>query len=455
MVEAVHARGLRFDRLPDRRAVESWLLSIFLALGPVSWLPGVPQGALRWAALALFLIAVGLVLGPPVRERNLQLPGGLLGVWGFAALIALSIPGLAQTSRPLVAINYLADLARNAIFLWCFYHLVRRGTDVDLILRRTFCIVAGLAGLALAKIFADLAEPALPCHRLWDQPSIAGFAAKKTHWAIGLALTLPAALLFASTRLDMKRRMALWYATVALLGAQFFSGSRNGLLASVIAVFALLAFSRSRWMGKWLIVGGLCVFAASLSSPSCVHHWKLLPVRILLGFEPSEQGKPILRLRKRIINLSRRQSLERLTTNRTGVWSLGLERLAERPLLGHGIREVTFRGIWTPTIEIHNLYLKWAIYCGVLAPLLFLAMIFAVMRRGWQLVRRVRSHAGTNRKLIGALALIAVLGFVASMFEPNVLVGNFRLSAIWWGAVGAIVGLHSLSDGRTLDAARR
>lgn len=454
MAEAIRSRAWSFDSPSDARAAESWLLSIFLALGPVSWLPGIPQGVLRWLTMALFFGIVALVLAPPLRREDLQLPKGLLGIWGFVALLALSVPGLAQTGQSFAAINYLGDILRNALFLWCFYHLARRGADIALILRRAFCILGALAGLALGKVLIDLADPLNFCFRLWDQPSIAGFAAKRSQWAIGIGIVMPVALLLARSRLGMKGRMALWYAMVALLAVQGFSGGRTGILMSAVAVLALLLHAGTRWLGKWLLAGGAIVFALVLASPSCLHHFKLMPLALgdtagtiapqEVSWQPSLGSSRV----KSVLLVA-----NKLSTSRLEIWQRGFRRVIERPLLGHGIREVLFPGVWTKHIEVHNLYLKWALYCGLLAPLLFLAMVFAVARRAWQLFPRANEVTGATPMLVGALGLIVLLGVACSMFEPNPLVGSFRLTAIWWAAAGALSGFHSRLGAGTPAAA--
>ena len=457
MAEAIRSRAWSFDSKPDARAVESWLLSIFLALGPVSWLPGIPQGVLRWLTMALFFVIVALVLAPPLRRDDLQLPKGVLGIWGFVALLALSVPGLAQTGQSFAAINYLGDILRNALFLWCFYHLARRGADIALILRRTFYILGVLAGLALGKVLIDLANPLDFCFRLWDQPSVAGFAAKRSQWAIGIGIVIPVALLFAGSRLAMKGRMALWYAMVALLAAQGFSGGRTGILMSAVAVLALLLHAGTRWLAKWLLAGSAIVFALVLASPTCLHHFKLMPLAQVGG--TAETIAPQGMTWQPSVGGRRAQSVllvaNELSTSRLEIWQRGFQRMIERPLLGHGIREVLFPGRWTKHIEVHNLYLKWALYCGLLAPLFFLAMVFAVARRAWQLFPRAAEVTGATQKLVGALGLIVLLGLACSMFEPNPLVGSFHLTAIWWAAAGALAGLHSRLGAGTLAAATR
>ena len=51
----------------------------------------------------------------------------------------------------------------------------------------------------------------------------------------------------------------------------------------------------------------------------------------------------------------------------------------------------------------------------------------------WRLAR--------DRMAAIALCLILIVGAVSTMFEPNVLVGSFQLTALWWAAAGCALGM--------------
>ena len=86
----------------------SWLLTLYLGTAPVQWLPGIHYDWLAPFKVLLFVVAVGLVFVGTSRSR-LRLPGGLAGPLGFAALAALAVPGLAQSSLVLSA-GYVLDV---------------------------------------------------------------------------------------------------------------------------------------------------------------------------------------------------------------------------------------------------------------------------------------------------------------------------------------------------------
>ena len=110
---------------------------------------------------------------------------------------------------------------------------------------------------------------------------------------------------------------------------------------------------------------------------------------------------------------------------------------------------LTERGeVWgrtPPPVEIHNLWIKWAAYTGVLGPLMMAVVVIAILRIGvknlsaaWRLAR--------DRLAAISLCLILIAGAIATMFEPNVLVGSFQLTALWWAAAGSALAMWHSRD---------
>ena len=58
-----------------------------------------------------------------------------------------------------------------------------------------------------------------------------------------------------------------------------------------------------------------------------------------------------------------------------------------------------------------------------------------------------RPAAPENRAKTVVLTLIVVSGVIASLLEPNVLVGSFQYAAIWWAAAGILVGVYARERG--------
>jgi hypothetical protein len=82
---------------------------------------------------------------------------------------------------------------------------------------------------------------------------------------------------------------------------------------------------------------------------------------------------------------------------------------------------------------------------GVLLPIVFFAIICVVLQKALRLARNLRGDAlgRDDRLFMLSLILIVLSGVVLSFFEPNVLIGAFQNSAIWWAAAGTILGYRA------------
>ena len=108
--------------------------------------------------------------------------------------------------------------------------------------------------------------------------------------------------------------------------------------------------------------------------------------------------------------------------------------------------------VWVPLLnretEIHNLWLKLAVYTGVLHPAFLLLMVGSL---GITTLRNVR-RCGARLLLDESVGymLVVLSGIAVSMVEPASLVGAFQNTAVWWGVAGAVVAIGKLrkrSDG--------
>ena len=406
--------------------VGGWLLSVYLGLAPVYQLPGVDGELLRLVKGVLLAGGLAIMLLPPLLERRLRLPGGWLGPVAFLGLFALSTPGLVQARESAMVLTFLKDIALTALFFWCFYRLAREGENVRIILVRAIGIMAALAAVALAEtllLWAAYGAPPLDQGRV----GIHGFGVKPTSWSISLAFFVPLALLPVTASRSW-RQLALVVVVAALLVAsQFVSGGRTGLLGSLIAIVTVgLILSGSRWAALSLLAGLLIAGGIVLSRDTFSRH---LSVDRLLA-DPSYAAEEDY--------WGGVTGLEAFSTGRIQGYETALDMIARRPFHGHGLERVL---IVTPVgehIEIHNLWLKWATYGGVLAPLLFAVMAVAIVRDGVGALR-----ARGDRRLPAAMLLIVALGLLATLFEPEALLGAFQYTAPWWAAAGVLVGLRA------------
>ena len=422
----------RWPYLPSAHRLGPILLSIYIGLGPVYRLPGLEEIHLRVFKGALFVTALALVLLPPLLQGRLRIPAGLLGAPGFIGLVILSLPGLVQVREPSLAFSFVLDIGFGAVFLWCFYWLARQGEQVGLILVRALWMAVALAAIHGGGALWETSGRNSFCE--WGLKGVPIFGARPAGWSIGLSLFLPVALLLPVSLSRLKPvfgtggGVAL-SSTLAI--SQFISGGRTGILASLISL-AVLAFpQKSRWISL-AVLAGVVIVGVVLFDESCVRHLSLerLGNSAPAAFSDTTPQEEELDLPNRLNAFS--------AGRLRGFWN-GWERIREKPFLGHGLEGVLVEGTRRPWVEIHNLWIKWAVYCGILAPLLFAIMVGAVFIKGIRLW--VGSQQDSLQKSSTAvLILIVVAGIVATMLEPNALIGSFQYTAVWWAAAGTILG---------------
>ena len=435
----------------------SWLWPVFFALSAVGGAPSLTYGQSRPVLLALFLAAAAATLIP--SRGRLRLPRGWAGIGGFVGLAALALPGLAR-SDPLPALDYFTDLARSALVFFCFHHLGRAGGDRPAI-ARTLPLVAAFAIAIVGLVMAELPNWTNPCRRLHDTAFETGFYGRPTHWATGLAYALPLVAFFGGRgdgagRTPPRLGSAVSFAlAVAVLLAGVFSGSRSGLLLAAVALGGLSLVPATRRRGAGLIALASVWSLFAFSSPHCIRYFKLGWVGSTVTGAPPElrrAGEPDLR---GVTDPSeiRFRALDELVTGRLTGAADGAALLRERPLSGYGIRRALIPGKGGEEIPVHNLWLRWALDVGVLAPLWFLGMIGVILWRGRQALRDAADDR--RRAEAAALALLVAQGLVVSMFEPHAPVGNFDVSAIWWAAAGALLGRADRRPAAAAAAANR
>ena len=445
-------------RQADRDRVASWLLSSYLGVAAAYWLPGLDRELLDGLKVAAWIAGTGLVVVPAAWEGRLRIPRGILGPGAFAAVALLTVPGFVRASDGPDIARFVVDIGAGTVFLWCFFDLARRGFDLRLLLLRAALVVGALSALSLGIVVLAIPDLNLPCRALDRMPATTGFGVQRTGWSIGIGLLLPALALTAGLPGSRRSRAVLAAAAAtgaaAILASQFASGGRTGLAMSGMAVLIFLLGSASRRLALVLIAAGF-VLAWTVLDASCIRHLRI-PVDFaeLRGREtsPAWWSPRVLRphpptmghaFTRRLAQARRAgNTLDFVSGHRIRQIELSVERIADRPLAGHGWRQVLFHEQYSNRlVEAHNLWLRWALYAGLPAPGWFAFLALSILVAAVRLAYRLRrtEHAG----LAGTLALIVFFGLFASLFEGSVLLGSFHLAAVWWGAAGAALGFEA------------
>ena len=406
-----------------RRDLASVLVAAYLGLAPVYWLPFVSPVLVRAGKGTLLVLAL-LVWFMGRSANGLALPRGRLGPAGFVGLAVLAVPGMYQAGELSLAVEFLVDVALSALFVWLLFSMQMKGHD-------TFSVFA--AGMAVLSAFAvfPVASALLGVPRFQSPFDLApfrstGFGAGRTGWANALSLYVPIAL--ASVLIDKRRARKALVSLVAIVMAQVVSGGRTGLLLSLfsIAVFVVLCGSRR--------VRAVVVTLVVIATLIILLSGTLRGLAVVAAADQLRLGDGRGRVTFEL--------LDALTSYRLRGYVTAVELIAERPLAGYGFESVR---IPVPTldhdVEIHNVWLKFAVYCGVLFPLYLLLMVVAVLRPAIRTARKREN--GKQRAVVTAYSLVLLSGVGVTMVEPAALVGAFQNSALWWGVAGSVLAVAS------------
>ena len=422
-------RTTKFTFRCHRGAIPMILLAFYLGLSPVYEVWGIGEFELRILKAAVLAGGLGTVFVISIVREDMQLPTGLPGPLGFGVLALLSVPGMVQAARVPLAIHYAVDIVFAAGVLWCFYILARTERNINRVLVGALAVLSVFAAVHLAV--AIIANPDLRGACDWEPGQLSTYGAHYAGWSVSMALFLPVAALLLPAVWKFGRVPTIALASVlacVLLGSQFVSGGRTGIVAAVVTVVTLAVMRPTRALAL-AVMGIVAIAAVGLFDDSCSRHLNLDRVSGLVG--ATDTGV---------------SDLNALGTGRLAGYRVALRKIAERPLLGHGLGQVTVEGVHRPSVEIHSLWLKWAAYCGILAPLWFAAMIGAVCLRGLRLLR-CNGQGLEGRTQAAALLLVLLGGLVASLLQPNALVGSMQYTALWWAAAGILLGRFATNQG--------
>ena len=478
-----------YGHVPDFcRRTYPWFLGIYLGIAPYYHVPGVPDDIIPYShvlgvpadpivafKLLCFLLAAGTTSVAALSSGSFRTPGGLLGPLGFAVLAILSIPGVLQ-GQPYWSLTYALALVQAAAFCWLFFWIVRSGEDLRRILVPALAILYGILAIQVVSMLAASD---------WHWSRLCGFSAddpfglyyNNNGTAFVIGLWLPAgALLFARRPFWSPWTVGTAFLlTVLVLAALFMTTTRTeilivaGLAAALLLRREIRAWAAGMVLGSAIVATVAIVSFAVLKDLSCYYHLNVYQQAALLeeslGISalprqlsessgdlkrrPEEyvrQYRETMRMaddRKRWeaaasqVMVDDGKHWEVATSHRLYHYAVAFDSISERPLLGHGFGAARVN---IGDYEIHNLWLKFAAYTGVLWPAWFALMVLFLLYQGGQLLRRDLGRTGALP--VSACAAILAGALLLSLTEPGFFMAA-HLNAVIWVSAGAILGLHS------------
>ncbi|WP_025030839.1 O-antigen ligase family protein [Nitratireductor aquibiodomus] len=345
-----------------------------------------PDTAMRWVALLMLVYVLANVVSFLVNEPTLEMAYKLLPLVTFLLFpFSYSIWTISDREEVAYALVFGAAIASFGALVFALVQYKYIGMRAE-----------GGAGNAL--VFADVA-------------CLAG-------------LTCLAGALI----LDSKRPLMLLLAFAAAFAAVLLSGSRSIWGVMIVLAVVLLLICRSRvailLKGRLLALAGIAILIVILASGVIVERFEALW-----------------------------QNMDKLTEGgdynsslglRVAVWKIGLQLVAEDPLFGHGMQNVSTLiregveqnfGIQVGFTHFHNGFLTILVEGGIVAGLAIIAMF------GLITVIAVRSlaKAGDRLERLGGAVLLMLAAVYAGGGTVNLIFGHDILDTVFM--IFLIIGL--------------
>jgi O-antigen ligase len=368
-------------------------------------------------ALRLMLLAAGLVLAGALAVRGRPRLALLPPVWiPFALCAAWAAASLVWSVEPERTLKEW----RNEVFytgcaLWmCFVAAQARNAA------RIIAPVLGLAALAVCAV------------ALWDYSQ--GLRQYRAGWHGGpgdhssaLLALMPCAV------------MTGWY--VRRLGGAWWIVAASWALAALFFVSAYTTHNRTVWLGfaaQFVVLGTfLALRGRAQAAPSTARR-----VRIAAGVIAVVAASGALFVaataEKEAVRNARGTTL---AEHRVALWPEIAERIAERPLTGHGFG----RGLLRQSLQeelgdvsrnlwhAHNLLLDTMLQTGLAGLTLFLLLLGTIAFQAWRAARSADDGLAACGMVLGAL----LAGMLVRNMTDTLLARQNAL--LFWGLVGVLL----------------
>ena len=243
----------------------AWVL--FLALAPVTWLPGVSPSvidAVRWCSLAVAIVLTWMI------ARDRALPRGLAGPIGLLVVLVTSLFALLQATAWDAAVDRIVVTAGSFALLWTAFTAQRAWRGFPWVISVAGFVhgVLGLAILAVANTGVVVEIPAASPVSYPESFTLVdvGFSWSRTQWSGGVALFVPFVIAVVIGRSSAWIRVVAGAALVGTFAGQIITAGRSGI---IVTLFAVVFMAASRWGWRGLlgsIVGTGAVMALVVSS---------------------------------------------------------------------------------------------------------------------------------------------------------------------------------------------
>lgn len=440
------------------------LTSIYLAIAPIYWLPGLSPSILSLAKMAMFALLAGFTV---VSNRYWKYTSSemivclaIASIFAFLSISFTSPLGSAvavtrNIIEPLIwtliifsipALGWRGPttaLVRNALFIFLalsFYPLLASiGLVPDVPVPRSLVAVRAEAGEGRDYLYEAL------------RASTAGFNGARTGWGMGLALTLLALACIVRASNGARARLMSYVIFACALVDTLVVEARGGTLGTLAAgAFMCLSDRNER---RLIIPLTICLLIGLLAFDVS----SLLPERFFADLSGTTRDWFSI--------------IDAVSTGRLSTYVAAFELFGTSPLVGVGPSNaiIELRG-GLENVAIHNVWLRALAEGGLLLIVPMLVVTVLIVRCIGFRPRPVPAPARGPAKRHGTAAgrppapprrsgslpmlqpvdwrPVIVCGLVFGMIEPGAVFGSFNNNLAFWTAVAATLrqrfALHAL-----------
>ncbi len=398
----------------------SMIWAIYLGLSPVYWLPFMTTQNLYYFKLMLVASAVVFSWLAAAIRQSIQFPPGMLGPAGFIILILSASFAFIQ-SEPSLLLRRFQDFSLGFIMMWTMYVYAADEVRTLNIFMMSSIIIGGLGMLTITSKYFGVPSWHAPAIFRSMPLSISGFGSLRTGWSNGLVFFIPylCILAYGILKRNNLRLIVGIFLVFCVIGSQSIVGGRAGLLASLLAL---------GWLAYNFLPKIIFVTIVSISVTLAIVYAGLFYEHLRL--DRLDTGGSML------------GTLDYFSAGRITSYLFAIKEIMQHPILGSGFGNAGIGGH-----EIHNLWLRMAVEGGVFLPLVFFYFVVRLLKFS---LRSIRHQALSSNKqfsdeikrninIVTIYRVVIYSGILISMFEPNVLLGSFQNSALWWATAGALL----------------
>ena len=380
-----------------------YIFSLYLALGPVYWMPWVGSRPFEAVKTAAYLIIVGVPVAAALKSKRLSFPGGGLALFALGGYLLSAFPGM-LLGAPEESVYKLQNTLQIILFVHaCGYVIGQSG--VERIVSRAVKLFAFFCGASLLFI-AVVPNYTNPFNEALTVAST-GLGGARTGWSPAVALYLPWIYTF-----SMSTAVGVGVMVLILLGNQLAVGSRTGLLSTAVPFVAYAL--RQKTAKSYLFLF------------SCI----ALAITLALNFSDE------LRLSQG--GVGSLEDLNELSTGRVDQYVASIKYILDEPIFGRGFGEVVHEG---RRLRTHNAVLMAATEGGLIHAAFVACILVLPVIRGYRKLR-----VGSPEVMAAWLTVLS--GVVASMFEPGFMFGSFNKACFWWLCFSLVVSTWGSQNAR-------